>query len=120
MMQWMSWTLKIGDKAYKMIQPLAIEIRPQLEDFYSGYLWWRKTWTEKTGKWEIKFTYDTGPMTPRRTDVQVFDEESVAREWYDNIYYQVFAGQVEVPSMPKPKMKLPEIKKNSKPGLRLV
>ncbi len=120
MMQWVAWTLKIADKAYKHIQPLAIEIRPQVEDHSTGHLWWRKSWTERTGKWEIKFTYDTGPMTPRRTDVHVFDEEAVAREWYDNVYFQVFVGQSSPPAPPKPKMKLPETKKPGKSGLRLV
>lgn len=120
MIQWIAWNLRLGDKAYKLVNPLSMELRAQVKTHSTGYLWWRKEWTEETGKWEIKFTYDTGPMTPRRTDVHVFSDEYTARSEYDNIYYQVFTTQVQAPSMPKPKMKLPETKKNNKPGLRLV
>jgi uncharacterized protein (DUF1330 family) len=122
---WTAWTIKIGPKAYKGIQPLSIEIRPAVTLHSSGYLWWKKEWTERTGKWEIKFTYETGPLTPRRTDIIEFASEDQAQYWYDNTYNTVFLSNLDKvvppPAMPPPpKMKLPETKKPNKPGLKLV
>jgi hypothetical protein len=118
---WTSWTIKIGHKAYKGIQPLGIEVRPEIMTHSSGSLWWKKQWEEKTGRWEIKFTYDTGPFTSRRADIIVFEREVDAQYWYDHTYNSVFLGNYQAPSPPPPpKMKLPEKKKPNKPGLHLV
>jgi len=115
--------MQIGDKAYKDVRPLSIELIEDTQEFSTGYLLWRKEWSEKTGYWYIKFVYDRGPMSGRMMDRIYFEKESVARSWFTAVYNQCFLSQdigqqkpSTIPPPPPDKPKTP--KKNNR--LRLV
>ena len=98
---WTAFTMMIGQKAYKDIRPLSIEMIEEENLFWDGYLWWRKEWTEKTGRWYLKFTYDRGPMSGKQTDYTFFDKESIAKSWYTLVYNEVFLRHAEHTTPPE-------------------
>ena len=115
-MTWTGWTLKIGNKVLKDIQPLALEYREKIEEFSSGMLWWKKAWSKPTGKWEIKLIYNNGPLTPRRTEYIQFNTEAQAKHIFNQLFIEIFAEQkhsvTDTVTNNKPK--------NNKPTLNLV
>lgn len=115
---WTSHTFMIADKAFKNIRPLSIELIEETQEYWDGYLWWRKQWTEKTGRWFLKLAYDRGPVTSKQVDYIYFDKESTARSWYTTVYHQSFmATQSNQPPAPIPN----KPKTSNKPkGLKLV
>lgn len=115
---WTAWTFLLGDKAYKCVRPLYMELVREKQTLESsGMLWWRKTVEEYTGRWTIKFKYDRGPATRSRVDFIYFNTENQARFWFDQTWQSVFLGRKQPIG---PKWKKPQPKKKNKPNLRLL
>jgi len=117
---WISHTFMIGDKAFKNVRPMSVEIIEETEEYWDGYLWWRKEWTESTGRWYLKLVYDRGPMTGKQVDHIYFDKESVARSWFTAIYNECFLTRDITQQKPSPTPTPPSPKKPNKPSLRLL
>jgi hypothetical protein len=118
---WTSWSLRLGDKAYKGVRPLGMEMFAEEVDKSTGFLWRRVQRIEKTGRWCIKFIYDRGPFSGIKPSVDhiFFDDEDYARQCYDSIFSLCFlerTGDVQLP--PSPPNKPKSLNKNN--PLRLV
>lgn len=119
---WTSWNLRIGDKAFKDVRPLAMEINREVADISTGYLWWRKEKLEYSGRWYVKLTYDRGPLSNQKSDFIYFADEPTARSWYDEIFNACFLGRISTQapkSPPPPPTKKPKSPNKDNP-LRLV
>ena len=82
--QWSSWTLRIGDKIYKNVKPLTLEL------------------INNDSTWSIVFTYNRGPLTFTQKDSITFSTEGKARGWFDYVYSGLF---LDDPSVSEPKSK---------------
>lgn len=90
--EWMSWTFSFGDKAYKGIRPLEMEIKPELKNAVTGFWSLFHSDYQPTGRYYIKFKYDMGPFSTPREDRIMFGTYGVAKSWYDFVYNGVFLG----------------------------
>jgi len=120
---WNAWTFRIGNKAFKGIRPISMEIVPERAiTSTSGMLWWKKDVEELTGNWVIKLKHDRGPATIARIERIVFERENEAQFWFDQTYSSVFVNKIPVMEphkVPKPPVSKKKPKK-PKPHLRLL
>ena len=87
--QWTSWTLRIGDKVYKSIKPMSLEL------VCAG------------STWCIVFTYNRGPLTFTKTDTIAFLTEGDARGWFNYVYERLFLDDPKaMPPVPPKKSRV--------------
>jgi hypothetical protein len=117
--QWIAWSLKIGDRAFKNVRPIAMSIQKRtVTSRVKGFWLFPRYNTVETGEWEIVFVFDRGPLTTTRSSSILFDNESKARACFDQVFNAVFLknhSSHHVPPAPKHR-KI----KTKKPHLSLV
>lgn len=119
-MSYTVWTLRIGNKAFKDTIPVQLRVYPEVLNHTKGYLWWRKTTSEITGRWIIAYTFKRNDLLGvGETEYIYFDTEKEAQQWYDCTFVGVFLGKTAAaPKTPPPPPVKP--KKPIRPGLHLV
>ena len=105
-MEWRAWSLKIGNKAFKNVRPLYMDIKPEIIKVTTKKRWfWNQTEKRYTGRWVIGFKYDRGPCTANGHANIVFKKESEAQWWFDHIWTEVFIKKDGPVPPPPPKKK---------------
>jgi len=99
---WSSWTLRIGNKAFKEVRPKSLHLRKKKAiRRVAGFWIFSKFERYETGEWEIVFSYDNGPITATINTTIQFDNKKEAEAWFYSTYYTIFIPEHEVPRAPK-------------------
>lgn len=112
---WKAWSIRIGDFAYNSIRPISASIKQEVEYSVVGKRWGIFNIVDKapTGNWILLLKYDHGPVTVSRVDKIPFKSEKEARQHFNWLYNNVFAGKNSKIINPPPKS-------TKKTGLRIV
>lgn len=111
---WTGWSLRIGDRAFKNVRPIAMNIqRRVVTKKVKGFWFFSEYERFETDEWEIVFVYDRGPLTQTHSSTIIFSTESEARVWFNDIFSQVFlrkGSRHNIP--PPPKSRKTKVKKS--------
>lgn len=107
---WMSWSFRVGTRAFKEIRPLAISLERVQRRVKTKTFWifTESQWVD-SGEGEVVLTYDRGPFTSTQTESVRFNTYEEAESWYKYIFSTVFINSKDVDPPHKP----PKNKKKS-------